>query len=166
MDLAKAEFLKLSAARRSSYMLRHGVKYGFNGNLLALPLTAVAAAAAPRGDKLATAVAAGTSVATFPVIQAAAAAGLALIPGIGQGTLLFLSMLAAFAPSAATDDLVSRSIKSFSRFGRRRMSLQTGQDFEDSQFAANYRQQALMEMSGTVQTARRYLGREAFFAHR
>lgn len=164
-ELSRAEYYGLNQARRAKYMFGRGVQWGADGSLFSVPLIAFSAATAQRGEKLSAATAAASSIATFPAIQGVIAAGLSLIPGIGQGGAIFLSMFAAAYPSGLVDTFVSRSVRTFSQFGLKQRRLETGQSWVDTEFAAQTRYNAQMELSASIQSTRRYLGQEAQILH-
>lgn len=165
-EVTRSEFLQMARSRRAEYSFAHGVHAGLDGSLWSIPLVAFSAAAAKRGEKLAAGTAAMASAATFPVIQGVVAAGLSLIPGIGPTSVVFLSMLGAAYPSSLVDNFVTRKIRTFTQFGKEARTLEFGQNFQDSEFAATRRYIAQAEMAATIQSTRRFLGQEAQILHR
>jgi hypothetical protein len=165
-ELTHQQFRSLSATRRASYMFGKGVRWGFDGNVVAIPFLAANVAMSQRGERLSTAAGSVAGMGTFGISQGVIAAGLSLIPGIGQGAVLFASMLGAMYPSALVDSFVSRQARTLTDIGRNIRRLETGAGFTDSETAARSRLGAVMEMSAAMQTSRRYLGQEARLMHR
>jgi hypothetical protein len=165
-ELTSAEFAQLTRTRRATYMFRRGAEWGFEGNLISVPIIAASAAFAQRGEKLSTLASSGTSAATFPLFQGAIAAGVSLIPGVGPPAALFISMFAATIPTALVERGVHRGVRAFTQFGRDLRRLETGQGYSDNLSKFQQRMGAVQDISATMQASRRFLGQEARLLHR
>jgi hypothetical protein len=159
-------FQAVDRKRREAGVFRQALDYGADGSLLTVPVAAVSAAMAPRGEKLTTFAATSSTMVTYPLISAGSAKLISLVPGIGKGTAIFLSMFASLYPAAVVDNAVDRSFRKFSRIGRDMRRLEMGGDFRDTESAARLRSQAVQDMSAALTTGRRFLGQEARLLHR
>jgi hypothetical protein len=132
--------------------LEAGYSLGFKGNaMFLLPAMAVAAATAPRGDKLGEVV--GTGVAALGTVLGGLLGG---PMGAFAGTLLLDPLIASG---------VGKGINRFARMGPNTHRLEMGGDFKDNEVFYTMRQRGAAEMGQSLLNARQYLGKEARLMH-
>jgi hypothetical protein len=163
--LSRHFYGQLSRSRKAGFMLRRGFRWGAEGTSFNIPIAAYAAATAPRGEKLAEGAGLAASSLAFPVIEAGATAVIAMIPGVGQGVAIVGGLLTAMGLSSPLEKGVSRLVRTLPEAGLRLRRLEMGGSLLFTEAAEQSQRQALYEMSGCFQAARRHLGREAELMH-
>jgi hypothetical protein len=143
-----------------------GMKAGADGNMLGLPFVAYEMGTAQRGEMLATATGRVTGLCTYPVTAGLTLAMLSAIPGVNVVAYPIVAAILAQFPNSYLENKIISGIRTLNQAGRRIRRLEVGGDFEDSESASAARQRSLRELTGTMQTSRRYLGQEALFMHR
>lgn len=134
------------------------------GAAAALPLIAFSAAHAPRGRMLETATSGLASAGAYPLFSGAMAAGLSLmIPGAAPAAIAVAGTVLALYPSLALAGFAGRQFRRFSELDRKVRRLEMGGSMADSPNMRALRFRSLQEMSGSIITARRFLGNEALF---
>lgn len=151
--------------RRKSDMLPATFRYarrlgGISVMAAVAPLAAYSAARAERGEKLSAAV--GTSAFAFLQPALAATFAVGLPAGIGWAAAPLLALYPAYQLSG----MASRQFRKFSKTAREVQRLEMGGDYRDSYSAYASRMQAMQDMTGTFQSARRWLGQEGRMMHR
>lgn len=155
----------MNAASRVRTASWKAVKWGYDGNLIALPLLAFNLANAKRGETIPTLAAETFSFGAFPLVQGFTAAGLALIPGLGIGAIIGGSMLLGAVISSSIESGLQRGVKTFSDFGRRYRRLEYGSGFADSDETYQQRLRGVQDMSRALLNSRGFLGQEARYMH-
>lgn len=94
----------------------------------------------------------------------------ALSTGIGSliGGLAFGTpgaIVGGLVADSAIGESISRGVQAVHDIGRKTARLDMGGDWQDNETAFTMRQAALREMSGSLQNARQWLGREANLMH-
>jgi hypothetical protein len=158
-------FKDLSLPGRVRRISWKATKWGYDGNLIGLPLLAVSLASSKRGEFIPTAAAEGFSFAAFPLVQGAVAAGLALIPGLGEGALIVGSMFLGAVVTSSIENGIQKGVRTFTEFGRKYSRLEYGGGFVDSDSSYQQRLRGAQEMSAALLSSRRFLGQEARFLH-
>jgi len=139
---------------------------GMSGLMLGLPFAAADAARQKPGERLPTLAGRTMALTTFPVMSAAFATGLMLVPGIGPVAAAVLAPLAALYPNAMFGRSLARGFREMSQFSRNVRRLEMGGDYQDTLSAQASRMSAIQEMNATMAASRRFLGQEALFYHR
>lgn len=121
------------------------------------PLAAYSASHAHRGEQLG----AAFGTAAFSCLQPGLAAA-----GVLAGVNPLLAPLVALYPAYQLSGMAGRQYRKFSKTAREVTRLEMGGDYRDSYSAYATRQQAMQEMTGTHQSARRWLGQEGRLMHR
>jgi hypothetical protein len=151
-----------SKVKRSSMGFSHGLKLGMNGSLLGVPFIAFEAGAAQRGERLPTMASSAIALATYPIMTGVIAGALAAT-GIGAPVAAFMSLFLASYPNSELEAGLNRGFKKFTKLSQHIHRLEMGGDYTDTETAYNQRLLAVRDMSGSFQSARRYLGQEARF---
>jgi len=134
--------------------------------MLSTPMIAYSAAKADRGEMLAEASSQAVGLATYPALSGLASAVTAGMGPLPKAAAMIASIALAATPAAHLERSVFRAVRSFTQMEHRIRSLETGGDYRDSATAEALRMRAVSEMTGGLQTARTYLGREAALMHR
>jgi hypothetical protein len=138
---------------------------GMSGLMVGLPFAAADAARQKPGERLPTLAGRTMGLTTFPIMSAAFATGLMLVPGIGPVAAAALAPLAAMYPNAMFGKSLARGFREMSQFSRNVRRLEMGGDYQDTLSAKASRMSAIQEMNATLVASRRFLGQEAVFYH-
>lgn len=142
-----------------------GMQWGAEGSLVGLPMIALEAGMAQRGEVVPTTLGRTAGLVSYPAMSALTAAALGLAFGSFTGVGLVAGILAMYPDQLLQDSLI-RGIRTVTDAGRQIRHLETGGSYQDSLLARNQRMNAIREMSGAHQVSRRFLGQEALFFHR
>lgn len=166
MNIQRLFNLGLPAAKRSQSSFFSGLSYGAKGTPINGILAAFEVAEAERGQKVPTLLGKTAGIMAYPVLTGIATVGLSLIPGIGTGAAVFMSLFLAGYESDLLGNSISRKIKTFTEFGKRVRHLEMGGSYIDTELARRQRLLAIQDINATMIPRRRYLGQEALLMHR
>ncbi len=158
--------LRAAAARtpvRRSFW--QGMRWGAEGSMIGLPMIAMEAGLAQRGEVVPTIATRGIGMVAYPAMSGMISAGLTVLFPEIRGAA-FLGGILGMYPDALFQGGLLRVIRTAKDASRAVHHLEMGGTYQDSQLAQSQRTSALMEMSGTVGASRRYLGQEAALFHR
>jgi len=146
------------------------LQYGSAGvGLVAMPAMLYSAARAPRGEKVGTFAAVGSSLAVCPGAAGAAALTAAFLPGIGPVAAMampFVAAALAYTPASRLEQILRQGVRTFNQWEKSTRRLECGGDYRDTELASNQRRAAISEMNSALVPARRVLGQEALLMHR
>lgn len=145
-------------------------KYGGAVSLVAgVPLMAYAAGKSQHGEALEDAVGAGAGIASYPAMATLAAGAVSLIPGVGPVTRVaapLIGLVLAHSPAERITKGFAGAVRTFTSVDHMVRGLESGQGYRDTETNQRLRARAIQEMSGTMVSARRQIGREAELMHR
>lgn len=166
--LSRAEIfgLGLTAGQKASRSFWSGIRFGGAGILFGAGIAAFEAAHADRGEKLPTLIGKGAAAIMYPAMAGAAAAPLALIPGIGPIAAVVLASILVAYPNEAMGNSITRGVRMFTNLNKSIRHLEMGGNYKDTELAYRQRQIAVQDMNAALIPGRRYLGQEALLMHR
>lgn len=142
-----------------------GLQFGAEGAMVGLPLIALEAGMAQRGEAVPTIMARTAGLVTYPAISGVISGGLALmfpeLKAVG-----FIGGMLGMYPDALVQDGLLHSLRLATDTAQQLRRLELGGGYQDSDLAQAQRMGALSEMSGALGSSRRYLGQEAALLHR
>jgi len=143
-----------------------GMRFASEGAYWAMPLVALEAATAQRGEMIPTIASQSISLAAQPMAAGIASATLtatfALPPAAAA---IAATVLVGFATAEFEHKMV-RGFTELTRTGARADRVRFGAGFVDTRSAQQRRQRAAIELAGALPTSRRWLGQEALFLHK
>lgn len=164
--LSAQRVAKLGYVGRALHYTHQGWKFGLMGGYLNAAGVAYQVATAQKGEVVPSLITGTISIGTFAATQAIITGGLMLIPGINVGVVTVLAMGLSMGASMEIDDKIMQTTKFLIGASQHIKRLEMGGNYQDTESAQTNRARALSEMSGSMQPARRYLGREAELLHR
>lgn len=143
-----------------------GMRFASEGAYWSMPLVALEAATAKKGEMIPTIASQAVSLAAQPVASGLAAAALtATFAMPPAAAAMAATVLVGFAASQFEHKLL-RGFTEITREGSKADRVRFGAGFVDTSSAQQRRQRVAMELAGALPTSRRWLGQEALFLHR
>lgn len=143
-----------------------GTKAGADGNMLSLPFIAYEVGHAQRGEAISVATGRLSGLVTYPVMTGLTLAVMAAIPGVNLAATPFIAAAIASFPNTMLEDKVISGVRLITDTARQIRRLEFGGSYQDSTSAQAIRELGIRELTGTMQSSRRYLGQEAALLHR
>ena len=143
-----------------------GWRFASEGAYWGMPLVAIEAATAKRGEMVPTIAAQSISLAMQPIASGVAAATLTATLGLPPVAAAVAGMLLVGYASAELEHTLTHRLSAISQAGELANRTRFGAGFLDTRTAQQRRQRAATELAGALPTSRRWLGQEAVFLHK
>lgn len=143
-----------------------GWRFASEGAYWGIPLVAMEAVTAKRGEMVPTIASMSISLAMQPIASGVAAAGLTATLGLPPVAAAVAAILLVGYASAELEHTLTRRLTAIGHAGEVLQRTRFGAGFIDTRSAQQRRQRAATELAGALPTSRRWLGQEAVFLHR
>jgi hypothetical protein len=143
-----------------------GLRMMRQGSMLSLPLVALEAGTAQKGEMIPTLTGRMAGLMAQPVMAGMISAVLASTLGFPPVAAAVVSGLLVGAVATTYEDKLIRTLTTLSKYGAESNHVRFGGSFQDSATAQARRQRALRDLAGASIPARRWLGQEALVLHR
>lgn len=143
-----------------------GSRFASEGAYWGIPVVALEAATAKRGELVPTLAGKSVGLAIQPIASGITSAALAATLGLPPAAAaLAATLLVGYATSQFEHTLV-RNLTELSQEGANAQRVRFGGGYVDTHSAQQRRQRAAIELAGALPTSRRWLGQEALFLHK
>jgi hypothetical protein len=155
-----------SFPRQISNSYWKGLRFATEGAYWGIPVAALQAATAQRGEMIPTVVGLSASLAVQPLLSGVAAAGITALVGFPPtAAALAATVLVGFATAELEHKLI-HGLTELSREGAVAQRVRFGGGYVDTTTSQQRRQRAAIELAGAMPTSRSWLGQEALFLHK
>ena len=163
---APVEAVAESFPRQVGNSFWKGMRFAGEGAYWAMPMIAIEAASAQKGEIVPTIAAQSLSLAVQPLAAGVASSALTLTLGLPPAAAAIAATLVVGYAASQLEHTLARGFAKIGHAGAVSERTRFGAGFLDTRTAQQRRQRAATELAGALPTSRRWLGQEAVFLHR